>query len=343
MGATKVLDMKKDVNALCNEYPELVDVMVGLGFKPLANPMMRKMMGSHMTIPDAAKMRDIPIENILFALAGKGFSVLEGSLPSDSQEEVPAGDPHEPGHTFLARMGKTRLRPGGKDATEWLLANGSITSESKVLEVACNMCTTLIQVVEKYGCEATGLDLDEKALEHAAENLKKHGLEGKIALVQGSAFSLPFPDNTFDVVINEAMLTMLTGGKKDEALSEYYRVLKPGGKLLTQDVLMNTDDAGEQKDIMAGISRAINVQVEPLTLASWTEKFEEHHFRTEVKTGKMTLLDPEGMIHDEGEEGTRRIMMNAMQSGNADFFERMFNFFNTHKDQLGFIAVVSTK
>ena len=27
----------------------------------------------------------------------------------------------EVGHNFLARLGKTRLRPGGKKATDWLL------------------------------------------------------------------------------------------------------------------------------------------------------------------------------------------------------------------------------
>jgi len=27
---------------------------------------------------------------------------------------------HEPGHEFLARLGKTRLRPGGREATGWL-------------------------------------------------------------------------------------------------------------------------------------------------------------------------------------------------------------------------------
>lgn len=43
----------------------------------------------------------------------------------------------EVGHNFLARLGKTRLRPGGKKATDWLIANGDFHQDKKVLEVAC--------------------------------------------------------------------------------------------------------------------------------------------------------------------------------------------------------------
>ena len=54
----------------------------------------------------------------------------------------------EVGHNFLARLGKTRLRPGGKLATDWLIANADFNANKKVLEVACNMCTTAIQIVK---------------------------------------------------------------------------------------------------------------------------------------------------------------------------------------------------
>lgn len=339
----KIIDFSKDVNSLCNTYPELVDVLVGLGFKPLANPVLRKTVGSHITITKASNMLGVPMEKILFALAEKGFAVTGESNSEKTETAASAADPHEPGHAFLARMGKTRLRPGGKEATDWLLENANLTADSKVLEVACNMGTTLIGVVEKYGCKATGVDLSEEALGHAAENVRKHGLENKINLLQGNALDLPFPDNTFDVVINEAMLTMLVGEKKDKALAEYYRVLKPGGKLLTQDVCLRTGDVSKQNELVQQISRAINVHVEPLTPDAWNGKFETQHFRTEVRTGAMTLLDPEGMVRDEGEARAVTILENAMKPENAPRFEKMFHFFNYNKENLGYIAIVSTK
>lgn len=344
----KELDLTKNVASLCDEYPELIDVMVGLGFKPLANPVMRKMVASHMTIPKASGMMGIPMEKILFALADKGFAVTGLEAVEAQAQPVPAngenGKPrHESGHEFLARMGKTKLRPGGVEATNWLLEQAELTPETKVLEVACNMGTTLVQVAEEHGCHMTGLDLDEKALARAAENVKAHGLEDKVTLVHGSAFELPFPDGSFDVVINEAMLTMLLGDKKDQAIAEYRRVLKPGGVLLTHDVCIRTDDEGDQKDVIAGISRAINVRVEPLTVSSWTRRFEDHGFAVQTKVGAMTLLDPEGMERDEGHEKTLEILANAMKAENAEFFGRMFHFFSENADKLGYIAVASTK
>lgn len=44
----------------------------------------------------------------------------------------------EIGHQFLARLGKKRLRPGGVQATNWLIKKGHFSADSRVLEVACN-------------------------------------------------------------------------------------------------------------------------------------------------------------------------------------------------------------
>ena len=142
----------------------------------------------------------------------------------------------EVGHNFLARLGKKRLRPGGIKATSWLIDKAHFSADKKVLEVACNMCTTSIELAQKYGCHITGLDVDKKALEKAQKNIENAGVQNLISLEQGNAMNLPFDDESFDVVINEAMLTMLPIEAKKKAVSEYFRVLKKGGILLTHDV-----------------------------------------------------------------------------------------------------------
>ncbi len=138
----------------------------------------------------------------------------------------------EAGHTFLAKLGKTRLRPGGKEATDWLIQQGAFSQDKQVLEVACNMCTTSIYLAHTYGCHIQGVDINKKALEKAQENISAAGLESYIQVQQANAVKLPFDDNQFDIVLNEAMLTMLPIAIKEKALREYYRVLKPGGDLV---------------------------------------------------------------------------------------------------------------
>ena len=250
---------------------------------------------------------------------------------------------HEPGHEFLARLGKTRLRPGGREATEWLLGHVDFTADTRVLEVACNMGTTMVALAEAHGCRITGLDMNPKALEKARANIAAHGLNDVIDVVEGNALALPFPDATFDVVINEAMLTMLPRENKAKAIAEYFRVLKPGGVLLTHDVALRVTDDAEAAELRAGISRAINVNVDPLPHALWEKLLRDAGFAIEVQTGDMTLLDPAGLVRDEGFDGAMKIIRNGLRTENLDRFRKMFNFFFDHNKEFSYIAVVSRK
>ena len=247
----------------------------------------------------------------------------------------------EVGHNFLARLGKTRLRPGGRKATDWLIASGDFSKDKKVLEVACNMCTTSIGLAKQYGCRIEGVDLDENALEKAKANIAANNLQDKIHVQRANAMKLPFEDNTFDIVINEAMLTMLPVEAKMKAVAEYFRVLKPNGFLLTHDVMLVGDD---HKTILENMRNAINVTVTPLTKDGWKQVFLDSGFRNiETFSGEMTLLSPKGMIYDEGVLGTLKIIKNAMKAENREQFKKMFRTFNDPERKLHFIAVCSQK
>lgn len=249
----------------------------------------------------------------------------------------------EKGHEFLARIGKTRLRSGGVVATDWLLEKGNIKADSKVLEVACNMGTTLIHIAKKYGCDIIGVDLDEKAVEKAKKKIKDNDLEDKVKVTEGDAFRLPFEDESFDVVVNEAMLTMLLGDKKERALKEYYRVLKPGGVVLTQDVVLITDDENRARELRIGLSRAINVNVEPLIETDWRACFERSGFQVEEKSGPMTLMSITGMMKDEGIFGAFSIIRTGLQEFNKEYFQRMRSFMMDNKKELGYICFAGRK
>ncbi|WP_373766477.1 class I SAM-dependent methyltransferase [Glaesserella sp.] len=247
----------------------------------------------------------------------------------------------EIGHHFLARLGKTRLRPGGKLATDWLIANGDFKQNKKVLEVACNMGTTAIEIAKQFGCQVIGIDLDEAALEKARHHIKENNLDALVQVQRANATKLPFDDNSFDIVINEAMLTMLPNEAKEKAIREYWRVLKPNGFLLTHDVMLNTDDA---EGVIAQLREAINITVSPLSKQDWKETFLRCGFRNvETFSGEMSLLSPKGLIYDEGVLGAMKIVGNALKPENRDTFKKMFRTFNDPEKKLGFIAVCSQK
>lgn len=250
----------------------------------------------------------------------------------------------EAGHIFLARMGKKRLRPGGKVGTEWLLARGGLKPGTRVLEAACNMGTTAMELASRYGCSVTACDLDETALEKAEKNVRAAGLAGRITLMKADATDLPFDDASFDVVLNEAMLTMLSQNDKEKAVSGYFRVLRPGGVLLTHDVVLVEASPEEQKQIIRELSLAINVSVFPLIENGWKELFANAGFASmDALTGRMTLMSVGGLLHDEGVVNAIRVVFNGMKPENRAMFTGMRNVLMKRRKQLGFIAVAARK
>lgn len=75
-----------------------------------------------------------------------------------------------------------------------------------------------------------GIDISEGMLELGRKKLLKEGLTHQISLQQGDSEAIKFPDASFDAV------TVAFGVRNfenlEKGLSEIYRVLKPGGKLV---------------------------------------------------------------------------------------------------------------
>ena len=59
------LDLSKTVYDLIQEYPELKDIMIEIGFKDLANPKVLKTVGRVMTIPKGCAVKGIDVPMVL--------------------------------------------------------------------------------------------------------------------------------------------------------------------------------------------------------------------------------------------------------------------------------------
>lgn len=79
----KKIDLNKTVYELAKEYPEIVDIMVELGFTEIAKKPVLNSIGKMMTIPKGAKIKDIPMGDIVAALMRNGFE-LTGAMPDMS-------------------------------------------------------------------------------------------------------------------------------------------------------------------------------------------------------------------------------------------------------------------
>lgn len=73
-------------------------------------------------------------------------------------------------------------------------------------------------------------DINDSMLKVGRDRLLDQGYADNIHLVQANAERLPFADASFNILTISFGLRNVTN--KEQALSEFYRVLKPGGRLL---------------------------------------------------------------------------------------------------------------
>lgn len=96
----------------------------------------------------------------------------------------------------------------------------------KVLDIGCGAGFTA-EFLAMRGARVVGIDPTESALRVAEMHAKECDLN--IQYVVGSAEQLPFPEDTFDVVVCVDVLEHVVSLEK--SLQEAWRVLKPGGHL----------------------------------------------------------------------------------------------------------------
>ena len=94
----------------------------------------------------------------------------------------------------------------------------------EILDCGCGPGTVSLRMSD-MGYKMTAMDFSEDMLEEARKNADRYGFN--IDFHQGDAEKNPFSDEQFDVVISQYMLWTVPHPEK--VMSEWFRILKPGG------------------------------------------------------------------------------------------------------------------
>jgi len=86
--------------------------------------------------------------------------------------------------------------------------------------------------------KVVGLDITPGMLKRAVHNASVEGVSRICEFREGSALEIPFPNESFDLVLSNLMLHALSEDEKQVALNEFYRVLKPNGRAVVCDVIL---------------------------------------------------------------------------------------------------------
>ena len=105
----------------------------------------------------------------------------------------------------------------------------------RVLDVGCGPGHLADRLARDHDLEVTGLDLDSSMIERARANAARSvAAERRPTFVVGGVAALPFPDDSFDLVVST--LSMHHWADATAGLAEIGRVLRPGGRALIWDI-----------------------------------------------------------------------------------------------------------
>jgi SAM-dependent methyltransferase len=106
---------------------------------------------------------------------------------------------------------------------------------ARVLEVGCGPGHLSIRLARQHGLNVTGLDLDPAMIERARANADRSedSDESGPSFLVGDVAALPFPDESFDLVVST--MSMHHWADPTAGMAEIDRVLRPGASALIWD------------------------------------------------------------------------------------------------------------
>lgn len=185
--------------------------------------------------------------------------------------EITKLDPVELLRVFGERPGRMKLLDDSIDRL-------GLDDNSRVLETGCSFGDGAAHVVERTGAAGYGLDIVEQYVQTAEAR------HPELEFDAGSVYEMPYTDTAFDLVFAQAAFSLLT--QKDTAISEFNRVLVPGGHVIINDFVAKNDVAEDLRDRMDFIPCFNSIG----TIDDYIEFFEERGFETVLAEDKYSEI-----------------------------------------------------
>jgi len=147
--------------------------------------------------------------------------------------------------------------PGGKanisekeaqrNTQDQVAKNLKLNGGERVLDAGCGYGTTACYLVKKYHVKVVGIDINTYEIKYARKLAKKENIDDKVKFGVQDYSHTNFPNKSFDRVFTLETLSHSPNVKK--TLREFYRVLKPGGKIALFEYTLAPDSKFSREDM----------------------------------------------------------------------------------------------
>lgn len=130
-----------------------------------------------------------------------------------------------------------------------------LNREMEILDLGCGVGRLTLEL-GRLGHKVTGIDISEDAIKNANLNAEKKNLTDRCSFACESATSLPFDNNTFDVIIIQAVLTIIESKEdRKKILLESNRILKENGFVYLAEFSQNWHITGYRNKYLNHFSK----------------------------------------------------------------------------------------
>lgn len=134
-----------------------------------------------------------------------------------------------------------------------------VGKKARVIDLGGGFSGSARYLAENYGWEIVVLNLSEAENNRGRKMNREQGFDHLIEVIDGSFDSIPYPDESFDIVWSQDAI--LHSDNRPKVLDEAYRVLRPGGEMIFTDP-MQSDGCPE------GVLQPIYDRIHLLSLGS---------------------------------------------------------------------------
>jgi cyclopropane-fatty-acyl-phospholipid synthase len=108
----------------------------------------------------------------------------------------------------------------------------------RFLDIGCGWGGLIFRAAERYGVQATGITLSQNQFDHVSGEIRKRGLEGRVAVELRDYLDLP-EDVRYDKVASIGMFEHVGVARFPKYFGKIYRILEPGGLVLNHGITHN--------------------------------------------------------------------------------------------------------